>query len=89
MNKPEFPKPRIIHEGFLPEPMTEYQPTPQTLEQKFEEIPELLDQLDALMEFYPLPTAVWRDIRKLMILSYDKGYSRGGYDTHMKYAGTD
>ncbi len=22
MNKPEFPKPRIIHEGFLPEPMT-------------------------------------------------------------------
>jgi hypothetical protein len=69
--------------------MTKYQPKPQTLEQKFEEIPELLDQVDALMEFYPLPTAVWRDIKKLMILSYDKGYSRGGYDTHMKYAGTD
>jgi hypothetical protein len=69
--------------------MTKYQPNPQTLEQKFEEIPELLDQVDALMEFYPLPTQVWRDIKKLMILSYDKGYSRGGYDTHMKYAGTD
>ncbi len=69
--------------------MTEYQPKPQTLEQKFEEIPELLDQVDALMEFYPLPTQVGRDIKKLMILSYDKGYSRGGYDTHMKYAGTD
>ena len=26
MNKPEFPKPRIIRESFLPEPMTE-QPT--------------------------------------------------------------
>jgi hypothetical protein len=33
MNKPEFPKPRIIREGFLPEPMTEFQPTPQTPEQ--------------------------------------------------------
>ena len=33
MNKPEFPKPRIIHEGFLLEPMTDFQPTPQTPEQ--------------------------------------------------------
>ena len=33
MNKPEFPKPRIIREGFLPEPMTDFQPTPQTPEQ--------------------------------------------------------
>jgi len=62
---------------------------PQTPEQKFKEIPELLDQLDALSEFHPLPTVVWRDIRKLMFLSYDKGYSKGEYDTHMKYAGTD
>jgi hypothetical protein len=68
----------------------EWKPKPQEPEeQKFKEIPELLDQLDALSEFHPLPTAVWRDIRKLMFLSYDKGYSKGGYDTHMKYAGTD
>jgi hypothetical protein len=33
MNKPEFPKPRIIRESFLPEPMTEFQPTPQTPEE--------------------------------------------------------
>jgi hypothetical protein len=67
-----------------------WEPKPQEPEeQKFKEIPELLDQLDALMETYPLPTVVWRDIRKLMFLSYDKGYSKGGYDTHMKYAGTD
>jgi len=33
MNKPEFPKPRIIREGFLPEPMTDFQPKPQTPEQ--------------------------------------------------------
>jgi hypothetical protein len=68
----------------------EWEPKPQEPEeQKFKEIPELLDQLDALMETYPLPTVVWKDIRKLMFLSYDKGYSKGGYDTHMKYAGTD
>ena len=48
-----------------------------TEEQKFKEIPELLDQLDALSEFYPLPTAVWKDIRKLMFLSYDEGYTKG------------
>lgn len=51
----------------------------QKQKQIFNEIPELLDQLDALMEFYPLPSPVWKDIRKLMILSYDKGH-RDGYD---------
>ncbi len=55
-----------------------------TQKQIFYEIPELLDQLDALMEGYPLPSPVWKDIRKLMILSYDKGYSKGVSDTHMK-----
>jgi len=33
MNKPEFPKPRIIRESFLPEPMTEFYPKKQTPEQ--------------------------------------------------------
>jgi hypothetical protein len=61
----------------------------QKQKQIFYEIPELLDQLDALMEFYPLPTQVVRDMKKLMVLSYEKGYSKGEYDTHMKYAGTD
>ena len=61
----------------------------QKQKQIFYEIPELLDQVDALMEFHPLPTAVWRDIRKLMVLSYEKGYSKGEYDTHMKYASYD
>ncbi len=49
----------------------------QKQKQIFYEIPELLDQLDALMEFYPLPSPVWKDIKKLMVLSYDKGYSEG------------
>ena len=33
MNKPEFPKPRIIRESFLPEPMTEFQPRKQNPEE--------------------------------------------------------
>ena len=58
----------------------------QKQKQIFYEIPELLDQVDALMEFYPLPSQVGKDIKKLMVLSYEKGYSKGEYDTHMKYA---
>jgi hypothetical protein len=41
----------------------------QKQKQIFYEIPELLDQVDALMEFYPLHSQVERDIKKLMVLS--------------------
>ncbi len=41
MNKPEFPKPRIIRESFLPEPMTELTPE--------EEIKVLKKKLDIFL----------------------------------------
>lgn len=55
----------------------------------YTELEDLFDQLLSLQEFKYIPTQVYRDMRKLMMISYERGYSKGGYDTHMKYAGTD
>jgi hypothetical protein len=61
-----------------------------TDQQKYTELEELLDQVQALGEFgYITNSAVIMDIRKLLVMSYTKGYSKGEYDTHMKYAGHD
>jgi len=45
MNKPEFPKPRIIRESFLPEPMTEFYPKKQTPEQVDEGLRDAMKQV--------------------------------------------
>ena len=55
----------------------------------YKELEDLLDQLQALAEQNSITVPVWNDMRKLMMLSYERGYSKGEYDTHMKYAGTD
>lgn len=55
----------------------------------YTELEDLFDQLLSLQEFKYIPTQVYRDMCKLMKISYERGYSKGEYDTHMKYAGTD
>jgi hypothetical protein len=55
----------------------------------YKELEDLLDQLQALAEQNSITVPVWNDMRKLMMISYERGYSKGEYNTHMKYAGTD
>ncbi len=55
MNKPEFPKPRIIRESFLPEPMTDFQPKPQHPEEVANGLREAFRQAikDGVMDATP------------------------------------
>jgi hypothetical protein len=50
-------------------------------EQRYKELEELLDQVQALGEFgYITNSATIMDIRRLLVMSYTKGYSKGAYD---------
>ena len=42
----------------------------------YKELEDLLDQLQALAEQNSITVPVWNDMRKLMMISYERGFRR-------------